>query len=153
MVFFSTALSVDEMMLKFFGRLLIKQFIKSKLIRFGIKMWGICGANGYLYDFDIYCGKNSDEGSKLGKIAMESRVVIQMLNKLLTQTTPRKLVQYHLYFDNLFCCPDFMVHLKKIGLRATGDVRSDQIQEKNFIDKDAPKRTHVAKYDKNSGLN
>jgi len=83
---------------------------------------------------------------------MGSRVVIQT-NKLLTQTTPRKLVQYHLYFDNLFCCPDLMVHLKKVGLRATGVVRSDRIQEKNFIDKDAPKGTHVAKHDKNSGLN
>lgn len=151
--FFSTALSVDEMMLKFFGRLSIKQFIKSKPIRFGIKMWGICGANGYLYDFDVYCGKGSGRGLKLGKIAMGSRVVIEMLNKLLTQTTPRKLASYHLYFDNLFCCPDLMVHLKNVGLRATGVVRSDRIREKNFIDKDAPKGTHAAKHDKNSGLN
>ena len=35
--FFSTALSIDEMMLKYFGRLGIKQqFIKSKPIRYGI---------------------------------------------------------------------------------------------------------------------
>ncbi|XP_018397161.1 PREDICTED: piggyBac transposable element-derived protein 3-like [Cyphomyrmex costatus] len=116
-------------------------------------MWGICDANGYVYDFDVYCGKNSDKGLKLGKIAMGSRVVIQMLNQLLTHTSPRKLCLYHLYFDNLFCCPDLMVHLKNLGLRATGVVRSDRIREKNSIDKDAPKGTHAAKHDKNSGLN
>lgn len=36
--YFQTALSVDEMMVKFFGRLSIKQFIRNKPVRFGIKL-------------------------------------------------------------------------------------------------------------------
>lgn len=35
---FSTAISVDEMMIRYFGRCVLKQFIKGKPIRFGIKM-------------------------------------------------------------------------------------------------------------------
>ena len=36
--FFEIALSFDEAMIKFFGRLNMKQFIRNKPIRFGIKM-------------------------------------------------------------------------------------------------------------------
>lgn len=152
-VFFSTALSIDEMMLKFFGRLSIKQFIRAKPIRFGIKMWAVCSSDGYLFSFDVYCGKNSEEGKKLSNIAQGSQVVLQMINDLLTDRSPRKLSDFHLYFDNLFCSPDLLVHLKKLNVRATGVVRKDRIKEKNEIDKKAPKGTYIAKFDKNSGLN
>jgi len=37
--YFQTALVVDEMMVKFLGRLSIKQFIRNKPVRFGIKLW------------------------------------------------------------------------------------------------------------------
>ena len=58
--FFSTALSVDEMMVKFHGRTILLQFLKDKPVRFGIKMWGLCNCEGYLFCSDIYCGKGSN---------------------------------------------------------------------------------------------
>jgi len=36
--YFQTALAVDEMMVTFFSRLSIKQFIRNKPVRFGIKL-------------------------------------------------------------------------------------------------------------------
>lgn len=51
---FSTALSIDEMMLKFYGRTVLKQFIKGKPVKFGIKLWSLCSANGYIFYFEIY---------------------------------------------------------------------------------------------------
>lgn len=127
---FTTALSIDEMMVKFFGRLAIKQFIKAKPIRFGIKEWGICSANGYLFHFEIYCGKNSENDVKLRKIAQGSRVVMRMLDQLLRKTPAHKRGQYHVYFDNLFTCPDLLIHLKYLGLKGTGVVRYDLIRRK-----------------------
>lgn len=150
---FSTAQSIDEMMVKFYGRLAIKQFIKAKPIRFGIKQWGICSANGHLFYFDVYCGKNSEIEVKLSKIAMGSRVVLQMLEKLLRNTPAHKIGQYHIYFDNLFCCPDLLIHLKKLGLRATRIVRNDRIQAENGLEKDAPRGTYAVQYDLFSGMN
>jgi len=141
------------MMCKYFGRNSIKQFIKSKPIRYGIKMWALCGASGFLYDCDIYCGKNSGKDGMLANCAMGSRVVLQMLEQLLCNISPRKLSRYHVYFDNLFCCPDLLVHLKKAGLRATGTVRENRIDQKNNVDKDAPRGTYAVKHDKNSGVN
>ncbi|XP_058793744.1 piggyBac transposable element-derived protein 3-like [Phymastichus coffea] len=154
----SDALSVDEMMIKFYGRTVLKQYIQNKPDRFGIKMWALCTVNGFLLDCDIYCGKGtniyaSETNPKLSKCALVSRVVLQMVQNLLLTVTPRKLYQYHLTFDNFFTGPDLLVHLKNIGLRATGTVRSNRIKTTNEIDKKSKRGTFVSKYDKNSGLN
>lgn len=58
--FFSTALSIDEMMVKFHGRAPVLQFMPNKPERFGIKIWAICSPQGYLFDLDVYCGKGSN---------------------------------------------------------------------------------------------
>ena len=65
---FCTALSIVEMMVKYYGRLSLKQFIKSKSIPFDIKFWALCSATGYVFNFEIYCGKN-EEIMKLAKCA------------------------------------------------------------------------------------
>ncbi|GAB1867782.1 PiggyBac transposable element-derived protein 3-like [Camponotus japonicus] len=150
--FFCSALCVDEMMLKFYGQISFKQFIKSKPIRFGIKQWALCSSNGYLFHCQIYCGKN-DKDDFLPNCAQGSRVVMQMLQKFLTDTSPRNILKYHIYFDNLFCCPDLLVHLKKLNLRATGTVRKNRIEVSNDIDAKSPKGTSKGKYDQNSGIN
>ena len=139
--FFSTALSIDECMIKFFGRTALKQFRQNKPVRFGLKLWAICNKEGYIIDCDIYCGKGSNlfSSEKLGnlnKCALGSRVVLQMLHKLLTSVTPRNIIRYHVYFKNFFCCPDLLVHLRKIGIRATGTVRASRVSSvTNDIDK------------------
>lgn len=139
-------------MVKFFGRLSIKQFIRNKPVCFGIKLWALCGADGFMFDCNIKSGKNYT-ADKLQKIALGSRVVMNLLEDLLMKTVYKRLSQYHLYFDNYFNCPDLFIHLQKIGLQATGVVRKDRIKEKNELDKKAIRGTHVVKHDKNSGLN
>lgn len=58
-----------------------------------------------------------------------------------------------MYFDNLFCYPDLLVHLKRASLRATGTVRENRINEKNDVPKDALRGSYAVKHDKNSGIN
>ncbi|XP_066592950.1 piggyBac transposable element-derived protein 3-like [Prorops nasuta] len=135
-----------------------RQFIQNKPERFGIKMWGICNPSGYLFDCDIYCGKGSniystDNKVKLAKCALGSRVVLMMVKKLLTSISPRKLTQYHLYFDNFFTSPDLMVHLNSLGLKATGTVRKNRVNVDNELDKKAPRGSISVKHELKSGLN
>ena len=52
--FFSTVLSVDEMMVKFHGRTNLQQYMQNKSEHWGIKEWGIASREGYLFDCDIY---------------------------------------------------------------------------------------------------
>ncbi|XP_033226016.1 piggyBac transposable element-derived protein 3-like [Belonocnema kinseyi] len=93
--YFCTALSIDEIMIKFYGKISFKQFIRGKPIRFGIKMWALCGSNGYLFHFDIYCGKNK-KVDFLPRIAQGSQVVLQMLQEFLFKTSPRNRLQCHI---------------------------------------------------------
>ena len=49
-------LSVDESLVLFKGRLVFKQYIKSKKARFGIKFYEICTYTGIMFGFMIYHG-------------------------------------------------------------------------------------------------
>jgi len=39
-------------------------------------MWALCESDGYLFDCDLYCGKNQVEDIKLSKIVLGSHVVM-----------------------------------------------------------------------------
>lgn len=149
---FTCALSIDEMMLKFFGRSILKQFIRGKPIRFGIKLWALCSAQGYLYDFEIYCGKNHNKIQKLSNCALGSRVVMNMLQPVLQRVTLHNRNRLHIYFDNLFTSPDLLIHLKKFGLCATGTVRDNRVNVKNNVVKKDERGKYDVKNDR-SGLN
>lgn len=152
--FFSTALSVDEMMVRFFGRTCLRQYLPSKPDRYGMKLWALCGANGFIFNVDIYCGKNdSSIGINLSSCPLGSRVVLQMVNPLLCSLPKRKLSEYHLYFDNYFTSPDLVIHLNKFGLKSTGTVRRDRVKEKHVFQKKAPRGTYKVSHERNSGMN
>lgn len=54
------ALTVDEAMIKFNGRLSWKQYMPKKPTKWGIKVWCLCdAASGYCLDFQIYTGKDA----------------------------------------------------------------------------------------------
>lgn len=57
---FHKYLSIDEEMVPFFGRHTARMFMKGKPIRYGYKLWVLASDNGYPYQFDTYCGKNSN---------------------------------------------------------------------------------------------
>lgn len=52
---------VDETMLPYRGRLSIKQYIKSKRHKYGIKLFKLCSGTGYTYNIKIYAGKENGE--------------------------------------------------------------------------------------------
>lgn len=127
--FFSSKLSIDESMIKFFGRSIIKQFMRNKPIRFGLKLWCVCSVSGFLFDFDIYCGKGGESHKAMENLNLGSKVVMLMLHNLLATTPTSKLNEYHICFDNFFTSPDLVVHLKNLGLKATGTVRHNRVYE------------------------
>lgn len=151
--FWKTALSVDEMMAKSYARTSLKQFIRGKPIRFGLKFWGLCNADGYLLNLDLYCGKDSSTEGKLAKCSLGSRVVIKLLEPFFKMTNSKSITQFHLYFDNYFTSFDLILHLEKLGLRCTGTIRENRVKEKNVLDKKSPRGTFAVKHDKVSGIN
>ena len=70
--------SVDEHMIKFKGRNIMRQHIKNKPIKWGFKMWyRWAPKTGYLYEMDIYTGKKESTEFGLGE-----SVVLQLTEKL-----------------------------------------------------------------------
>ena len=55
----SEDLAVDEVIVKFQGRVIFRQYIPKKRNRFGIKIYKLCDKSGYTYDKRVYLGKDS----------------------------------------------------------------------------------------------
>jgi len=55
----SEHLTVDEVIIKFQGRVIFRQYIPKKWKSFGIKIYKLCDESGYTYDMSVYLGKDS----------------------------------------------------------------------------------------------
>ena len=59
--------SIDEHMMRFKGRSGMKQYIKSKPIKWGFKFWFRCSSKyGYLHQMDIYLGRKQTPSFNVG---------------------------------------------------------------------------------------
>ena len=115
---FHPDLSIDESMVPYFGKHSCKMFIRGKLIRFGYKIWCLCGPDGYPYGLKIYTGKEERSAGPLG-----SRVVNGMVDIVRNHSNVER---HQLFFDNFFTSYDLLSNLGKDGVRATGTVRENQ---------------------------
>ena len=55
----SEHLAVDEVILKFQGRVIFRQYIPKKRKRYGIKIYKLCYESGYTYDMEVYLVRDS----------------------------------------------------------------------------------------------
>ena len=130
------ALSIDEMMAKSYARTSLKQFIRGKPILFGLKFWVRFTSYGFVLCFDLYCGKNSKIGVKFSKCALDSRVVMDLLEPFFNKAAAGKISQFHLY--NYFINLDLMmVHLRKLGLKCAVTIRDNRVKEKRRVCREA----------------
>ena len=105
--------SIDEHMVKFKGRSGMKQYIKSKPIKWGFKFWFRCSSkSGYLYQMDIYLGRKQTPEFNLG---LGEEVVLQ-----LTKDLERSFCT--VYFDNFFNSPKLIEKLFQKGIYGIGTV-------------------------------
>ena len=118
---FQSQLAIDEMIVRYYGHNSVKHFIRGKPIRFGYKLWAICGSDGYCYKFDLYCGK--EERPELRDQPLGSRVVLDMLSVV---SDP---AGHEVFFDNFFTSRTLLAHLKERGIRATGTVRENRLDK------------------------
>jgi len=111
-------LSVDESMVPYYGRHSSKQFIRGKPIRFGYKVWSINSSLGYCIQLDPYQGS----GTTMAELGLGGSVVVQLASSLPSDS-------YVLYFDNFFTSLRLLQHLSSCGMKATGTVRANRIED------------------------
>jgi len=107
-------LAVDEVTVKFKGRVLFKQDIPKKRKSFGIKMFKLCDCTGYTYDMNVYLGKDRQRAAQ-NLTATHATVT--------TLTRGVKGFGHNLYMDNFFSSPDLCVDLAQKKISCCGNVR------------------------------
>lgn len=105
--------AVDERMVKSKHRSGIRQYIKNKPTKWGIKLWVLAdSANGYTYDFDVYTGRrNADHAPSENGLGYD--VVMKLAEPLVNQG-------YHFYFDNFYTSPKLVKDLFGLGIPSCG---------------------------------
>ena len=103
---------VDEHMIKYKDRSIMRQHIKNKPIKWGFGMWYRCAPKiGYLYEFDIYTGRKETTEFGLGE-----SVVLQLKEKLNGSFC-------RIFLDNFFTSPSLLSKLTGNSLYGIGIVR------------------------------
>src|SRR5215469_353912 len=54
----SEHLAIDEVIVKYKGRVIFRQYIPKKQEHFGIKIYKLCDDTGYIYDMTVYLGRD-----------------------------------------------------------------------------------------------
>ena len=100
-----------------FGKHGAKQYIYSKPIKCGLKLWVMATPLGYCIQFRPYAGKKSTlqwyENIELG---LGASVVANLVSKFPVMQTSN----YHIVMDNYFTSPAFLRHFRAMGVAATG---------------------------------
>ena len=91
----SGEISIDETMVKFKGRKFYRQFLPSKPIRFGFKLFTLAESkSGYIWNFEIYTGRKGEAEENQTK-----KVVVRLMSPLEDKG-------YRLFTDNFYSSPD-----------------------------------------------
>ena len=109
-------LSIDEAMIGFKGRSLLKQYMPGKPTKWGIKVWQLSeSATGYTSKFQVYTGRREANLGANGR-GLGHRVVVDLASPFFNKN-------YHLYFDNFFTSLPLMEELLLNHTYACGTLR------------------------------
>ncbi|CAK1600544.1 unnamed protein product [Parnassius mnemosyne] len=70
---------IDESMVPFKGRLLFRQYNPSKTNKYGIKIYKLCTADGYTWNYEIYCG----DDETIENLDKPGSIVVKLCRNLL----------------------------------------------------------------------
>jgi hypothetical protein len=121
-------MAVDEVIVKFKGKVIFRQYIPTKHKRFGIKLYKLCDKLGYTFDMSVYLGKqkkNADKG-----ITPTHGTVLELVRKV-------EGVGHKIFMDNYFTSPNLFNDLHSRKINACGTVRHNRKgMPSNFSPKD-----------------
>lgn len=106
-------------MIKFKGISSLKQYMPLKPVKRGFKVLVRADStSGYVYQFEVYTGKNSDNSPEFG---LGANVVKKLTAPLIEKNVPA-----HVAFDNFFSSFALMQYLYEKGIYSTATVNSNR---------------------------
>ncbi|KAJ4940010.1 hypothetical protein JOQ06_029441 [Pogonophryne albipinna] len=121
---FQEWLSVDESMIRYYGRHGCKQFIRGKPIRFGYKLWSLASSSGYMHHMEPYGGSHTllpETG-----LGQEPSVVLGLAEQA---QMPQGCKFIH---DNLFTSLGFLDEMTKRRCGSSGTMRQNRLFDVPF---------------------
>ena len=100
----------------------VQQYDPQKNRKWGFKNLVRVGAGGFMYNFYLCGGKESNEVTAYSHLQKSAQVVAKLCVELLRH------VWRKVFFDNWFTTLDLMIYLKKERLLAVGTIRSNRLQ-------------------------
>ena len=73
-------LAVDEVIMLYKGRIVLRQYTPKKHTRFGIKIYKLCDPLGYTYDMSVYLGKQRQHAT--AQITAMHGTVLQLIRRV-----------------------------------------------------------------------
>lgn len=127
--------AIDEHMIKFKGRNIMKQYMKAKPIKWGFKMWCRCDSQtGYLFECNIYTGRKDN-----AEIGLGESVVLELARTVCN-------LGVELYFDNFFNSINLLTKLKDMNIRGCGTIRSNRKNLPKFVSDKTMKRGDIQSF-------
>ncbi|GBN77865.1 PiggyBac transposable element-derived protein 4 [Araneus ventricosus] len=116
---------IDESLFAWKGRLGFRQYVPSKRSRYGVKIYKLCkSVTGYVWNFLIYCGKDTDMSSSDGSYG--ERVVKTLMSDLCEKG-------YNVYLDRFFNSPSLAEYMHSVKTNVCGTVlKTRKKMPKNF---------------------
>ena len=110
-----TFLSLDESMTPWKGRSSLKQYMRSKPVRWGFKFFCVCdAATGYFLEYELFTGSQS----LVEKYGLCTDVVLRLCRQAHLQNSQKILVA-----DNYYSSPLLCAALAKVGIGYVGTCR------------------------------
>jgi len=134
--------SVDEQMVPFKGQLNVKQYIKNKPTKWGVKLFCLCGISGMIYDFIIYQGSTTEIRPEYSQFGQSASLVMQLSERI-------NVPNCTLFFDNYFSTFWLFEWLKNRNIYAAGTIRVDRFMKPPFTTDKEIKKHHSRGYMEN----
>ena len=112
---------VDEQMIPFKGRTVLRQYLPKKPKKWGIKVIARCGVSGFTHDFFIYDGTCPPVAESVGY--QPADYVMK-----LCKTLPRDM-NFKVYFDKFFNFLELQLKLKELGILSVGTIRNNRARK------------------------
>ena len=126
-------LAIDEVIIKFKGRVIFRQYIPKKHKRWGMKMYKISDKSGYTYHIEMYLGKDKTNTSQ-----SSAHALVMKLTKCIEGKG------HKLYMDNYFCSPDlFKDLLEERQINSCGTIRPNRKHFPKFQEKSIRGKTYA----------
>jgi hypothetical protein len=110
----SEHLAIDDVIVRFKGRVVFKQYIPRKHRHYGIKLYKLCDSTGYTYDMNVYLGKDEQPTSQ--HLTAPHAIVRELTRNV-------EGCGHKLYMDNFFSSPDVFDEMTKKKINCCGTVR------------------------------